>query len=285
MGKLSTLWLSVLILLVSACSKTEDYVYVDDTPSSESKVVLTVTDANGNVSKLTKGSKLGVYMTNSVGSVTFLTAEVGQDGNIVLPTSTQATSIAAYQPFQESWGSNADLSALQFSVAADQSTEEGYNASDLMVGMAQTGNPVEIQLKHVLAQMVINIVDEAGANDFLACGVVLRDMCDAVVLDVTALTVTTQSSSVADIKMLPYVVSDHRLSLKAIVAPQQKSAGERFIVFTNNNYSRRYAIPEVANLEGGKTYTYNMRLTETGLEFVGSTITGWDEEGEISLDI
>lgn len=284
LGK-TVLALSSLLLLSSACSSTAEYVYIDDTDDGSNKVTLTVSDTNGNISSLATGSPLGVYVVNDDESVSFVKVEVRQDGTFILPTSALARRLVAYFPYQESWGADALKVPQSFSVVADQTTVEAYNASDLMMGASDINSDSGVQLVHMLAQVVIHIVDETGSNDFENCGMTLREMNDAVIVDLSNHSVTTEPSSVSDIKMLPYVVTDHRLSLKAIVAPQTKEAGDRFLVFTNNGYPRRYSIPQDADMQAGKTYTFSMRMTEEGLEFVGSSISDWEEEDEHSIDI
>lgn len=279
--------LTALVLVCAACSKSEDYVYVDDTAPDSGKVGVTVTDANGNVSGLPAGSAMGIYVTDGDGNVNLLQAEVGQDGTIVLPATAQGMQLVGYVPYQESWGDDALTVPQLFQVASDQTTEAGYIASDLMIGsMAGTTRSTGgIQFVHKMVQVVIHIVDETGANDFTQCGVTLRDVNDAVSVNLGEESVTTIASSVADIRMRPFVVSDHRLSLKAIVAPQQIEAGTKFITFVNNGYGRRYSIPQLADMQGGKTYAFSMRLTQGGLEFSGSSVNDWDEVGEMSLEI
>lgn len=281
----NALWLLAVMLLSTACSKSDDYVYVDDTKSNDGKVKVTVTDSNGTASSITAGREMGIYITDADGNVTFLKVSVGQDGFVVLPTDAQSKKMLAYLPYQNSWDTEDLPDFCRFHVESDQSTETGYQASDLMVGKAEAGDTAGMSFTHMLAQLVIHIVDETGANDFQTCSVKLRDVQDAVDVDLQKPSVATVADSKADITMFPYVVSDHRLSLKAIVAPQQVEAGERFVVFVNNGHATRYSIPHKADLQGGKTYTISMRLTNKGLEFVGSTVVDWDETVETTIDI
>lgn len=281
----TSLWLLATMLLCNACSKADEYVYVDDTKHGDGKVAVTVTDANGNTSSLAASSTLGIYVTDADGNVTFQKVSVAQDGTIVLPTAAQGKKMVSYVPFQDAWDTE-ELTALNlFRIQADQSSGEGYQASDLMLTSVEAGSAVQMQFTHMLAQVVIHVVDETGANDFESCGIKLRNVQDAVTVDLQELSVETVPDSYTDVVMLPFVVSDHRLSVKAIVAPQKIEAGERFIVFVNNDFASRFSIPQTADLQGGKTYTISMRLTNQGLEFVGSTVVDWDETDEVSLDI
>ncbi len=280
----SLLLLAAMLLACTPCSKSDDYVYVDDTVDYSGRVTTKVTDSSGNESALTAGSELGVYATNSSGDVTLHTVKAAKDGSIVLPVSAKKESLVAYLPYQEEWDESAMRETELFTVKENQSTLDGYNASDLMIGVndpddAESG----MRFTHVLAQVVINIVDATGTNDFYHCGVTLYNVKNTVSVDLSKQSVSTVEDMRGNITMLPTLVSDFRLTVKAVVAPQQIEGGERFITFTNNGYSRRYSIPQLADLQGGKTYTVNMRLTQTGLEFAGSSIYGWEEVGEVEI--
>lgn len=286
-GQISLL-LAFLLLLCASCSKSEDYVYVDDTMNDSGKVAAKVIDANGEEIPLTADSQLGVYVTDSNGDVSFLTITVGKDGTVVLPASFLNQKMVAYLPYQEEWGDDALKETKLFTVKEDQSTLSGYVASDLMIGsnaITRATSASGLNFSRMLAQVIINIVDATGSNDFYDCGVSLHDVGNTVAVVLSEQSVSTVKDMKGNVSMLPVVVSDYRLSVKAIVAPQEIYGGERFIVFNNGGYSRRYAIPQTADLQGGKTYTINMRLTTTGLEFVGSSVTDWDEVGDVSLEI
>lgn len=284
-GQISLL-LAFLLLLCASCSKSEDYVYVDDTMDDSGKVAAKVVDANGEEIPLTADSQLGVYVTDSNGDVSFLTITVGKDGTVVLPASFLNQKMVAYLPYQEEWGDDALKETKLFTVKEDQSILSGYVASDLMIGSNEmTRASSGMNFSHMLAQVVINIVDATGSNDFYDCGVSLFEVMNTVAVELSEQAVNTVEDVKGNVSMLPTVVSDYRLSVKAIVAPQKMEAGERFIIFTNGGYSRRYSVPQPADLQGGKTYIINMRLTTTGLEFVGSSITDWTEEGEVTLEV
>lgn len=284
----NALLLLAVMLLSIACSKSDDYVYIDDTKSNDGKVNVTVTDANGTTSNVTAGSQMGIYVTDADGNVTFLKVSVGQDGSVVLPATVRDQKIVAYLPYQEEWGDDAMSETELFTVKENQSTQSGYDASDLMIGsnaITRATSASGLNFSRMLAQVIINIVDATGSNDFYDCGVSLHDVDNTVAVVLSEQSVSTVKDMKGNVSMLPVVVSDYRLSVKAIVAPQEIYGGERFIVFNNGGYSRRYAIPQTADLQGGKTYTINMRLTTTGLEFVGSSVTDWDEVGDVSLEI
>ena len=284
-SKKTSFWLLGLLLTCASCSDPKEFEYNDDDYNTEEKVVVNVTDPNGEEEAITAGTKMAAYVMGEDGTYELVEVEVGQDGSFVLPTSAQQ--IVAYSPIQEEWGIEAMTEPQLFSVQSDQTTEENYEESDLMIGTLglMRSTTQDMQFSHKLAKIVIHIMDETGANDFEQCGITLRDMSNTVLVDLSKQAVTTAEDAVADIKMLPYSVTDHRISLRAIVAPQTKLAGDQFIVFINGEHGIRYSIPQDAELQGGKTYSFSMRLTESGLVYEGSSISDWKDEGENELDI
>mgnify|MGYP002623302418 FL=1 len=284
-SKKTSFWLLGLLLTCASCSDPKEFVYNDDDYNTEEKVVVNVTDPNGEEEAITAGTKMAAYVMGEDGTYELVEVVVGQDGSFVLPTSAQQ--IVAYSPIQEEWGIEAMTEPQLFSVQSDQTTEENYEESDLMIGTLglMRSTTQNMQFTHKLAKIVIHIMDETGANDFEQCGITLRDMNNTVWVDLSKQAITTVEDAVADIKMLAYSVTDHRISLRAIVAPQTKLAGDQFIVFINGEHGIRYSIPQDAELQGGKTYSFSMRLTESGLVYEGSSISDWKDEGENELDI
>lgn len=74
------------------------------------------------------------------------------------PIDGSAVSIYAYAPYSDGWA----LGENTFTVSADQSTDEGYLASDLLYGtpdnnsITSSANPVSIHFKHKLSKLKLN---------------------------------------------------------------------------------------------------------------------------------
>lgn len=284
-SKKISFWLLGLLLTCASCSDPKEFEYIDEDLGTEEHVIINVTDPNGEQETVPAGTKVATYVMGEDGTYQLVEVVVGEDGSFVLPNAAQQ--MIAYSPQQDDWGMDALTEPQLFTVQSDQTTEGNYEESDLMIGTLglMRSTTQNIQFTHMLAKIVIHIMDETGANDFEQCGITLRDMNNTVLVDLSKQAVTTVEDAVADIKMLPYSVTDHRISLRAIVAPQTKLAGDQFIVFSNDGRGMRYSIPQDALLQGGKTYSFSMRLTESGLVFDGSSISDWKEEGEYAIDI
>ena len=294
MKRFPSLSLLALVLLcgLTACSKQEEFEYTDDTVEQDKQVPnVVVTDENGNTSALPAASTIGVYVIDGDGNVTLQQVEVDENGHAVLPTSNQNTTMIAYTPYQEQWGEEAMSEEKEFTVQDDQSTEAGYWASDLMIGTMQTGETTRaaaegsMTLNHVMAKVAIHIIDETGRIDLTRIGATLLNVKGSVMVDLPHQQVNTMDDSHCDISMRWEMTTDWRISYYAIVAPQSVAEGTEFFAVTLYGNHENHPIPEAATLEGGKTYTINMRLTEHGLIYDGWSITGWEEESERNIDI
>lgn len=294
MQRFPSLSLLALVLLcgLTACSKQEEFEYTDDTTEKDKQVPnVVVTDENGNTSALPAASTIGVYVIDGDGNVTLQQVEVDENGHAVLPTSNQNTTMIAYTPYQEQWGEEAMSEEKEFTVQSDQSTEAGYWASDLMMGTMQTGETTRaategsMTLHHMMAKVAIHIIDETGRVDLTRVATQLIDVNGSVMVDLAHQQVTTIAEKRTDISMRWEMTTDWRISYYAIVAPQSVTEGTEFFAVTLYGNRENHLIPEAATLEGGKTYTINMRLTEHGLIYDGWRITEWDEESERNIDI
>lgn len=278
------------VTLLSSCSKQAEFEYIDEAPESGVSVI-TVAGEDGNESLLAKGSVIGVYVTGVDGSVTLRRSVVGEGGEAALPSPASGVSVGmvAYTPYKEDWGDAALYDGALFTVASDQSTSEGYRDSDLMIGsagqMTRATSGSSVTLHHVLARVAIHIVDETGGINLDDIGTELLNVNNAVTVNLSEQSVSTISSLREDIRMYSGVRTDWRVSSYAIVAPQTVTEGTSFYAVTLYGSRQIYPIPATVSLEGGKTYTINMRLTTLGLILDGWSIADWIEEDELNLEI
>lgn len=284
--------LAGVLVLTAACSKQSEFEYVDDVvvvPEESEQPNVVVTDENGNEATLPTGSSIGVYVVDENGDVVYTEVEVDENGNAVLPASSEGGQVIAYTPYQEEWGDDAIFEEPEFTVVTDQTEMDAFTASDLMIGSTAgvTRAPAEggISFNHMMAKVAIHVVDETGRVDLSHIAAGLLDVETSVRVNLPRQQVTTIEGHKADIPMYSEMTTDWRISSYAIVAPQAVSEGATFFTITLYGNRQTYPIPEAATLEGGKTYTINMRLTEHGLILDGWQVTDWDEESEQDLDI
>lgn len=271
-----------LALMLAACGSSDEYQWeMWDTGQQEGTPVSIIAE-DGTEESLKAGSTLGVFVVSEDGTVTWMTVVVDKDGSIILPPEAQTGKVMAYAPEQPGWGLESFTTTQRFEVQPDQSKQADYDASDLMIGTITTATrsqEVRLQLRHMLAKVVVHIVDETGAIDSDNASMRLLRMAGTVNVNLSAMQVSTVENSQIDIDMLPYNVTDRRISLAAIVAPQTIEEGVDFLEFTVAGSHRTCQLPSKTELEGNKTFVFQMRYTDEGLVPEGSYIVAWEDDG------
>ncbi len=283
---MSSCWACV-VLLLSACSEASEYVEPDtDQPTQRQPVI--VTDENGNTSSMTEGSTIGIYTMGEDGGITLQQFVVGGDGTAVLPTTSLQSTIIAYSPYQSDWGSDIFEEYPVFTVQSNQRTQEQYEASDLMIAVVKTSETTDTEgycFRHMLSKVAIHVIDDTGSLQLDQISVKLHHVNNSVLTDLAHQSVTTIGDSFSDILMLSKVTTDWRLSSYAIVPPQSVAEGTTFFTVMLSGDSYTYPIPQSVTMEGGKTYTFNARLTLEGLQQEGWFITDWNQTEEREINI
>lgn len=236
------------------------------------------------------------YKTTDTGALTTTeTQYFPQNGNGV--------DIFAVYPF----GLTTDVTdeAVEFSVNSNQSTDENYKASDLMVGapasnpVARTASSIALQFKHCLSKININISAGAGVseNDLQGATVTIYTVTNDATFNVqTGLVTAVESqgqvaSPFVSLGALTVTEDEGPIGMSGIIIPQEIPAGSRFIMIsttngqTTTNYA--YSLPtneNVIKFEAGKAYTYNITVKKSGLTVNGTSITDWDNGGSTNGD-
>lgn len=268
-------------LLMTSCHKKKQYEYID---GEESNITIVAADDDGYSSELTPGSTVGAYLLDKDGGVNFQTATVGTDKTALISNNKSLLTAFAYTPYQDNWGMASLTTPPTFTVLSDQSTAEGYVASDLMAGELNS-QQTTIELKHLMAKVAIHVVDETGELNLNKIKVQLLNVKSSVSFDMQGLSVSTNASETTDISMISKMTTDWRISSYAVVAPQSVADGTIFFAVTVYGSRFEYSIPSATTLESGKTYTINMRLTNLGLIPDGWYISDWNNDGDQDLNI
>lgn len=285
-----TTLLAGITMMFTACGSSEEYKW-ESWESTGNEASVSIQSENGTSEPLEPGTTLGVYVVNEDGSVTWVNATVDQYGNVILPPEALAGKTIVYTPVQPGWGLAAFSSTPSFYVKPDQSDEDGYENSNLMIGtvtastaaaraFTRASTSVNITLKHMMAKVIINIVDDTGMMDFRAATMNLLHMKNGVTVSLPEQSVTTIENSISDIEMQAYNITDRRLSLRAIVAPQTKAAGEELFELIVPGSRRLCVLPSEAVMTAEQAYVYQVRYTEDGPVLESSYITNWDSAEE-----
>uniref|UniRef100_UPI0032ECA640 fimbrillin family protein n=1 Tax=Bacteroides cellulosilyticus TaxID=246787 RepID=UPI0032ECA640 len=239
-----------------------------------------------------------LYTANGNGSFDGSTVYYPQSGNGV--------NIYAYAPWKDglSLGGN-----YAFSIQENQSTDEGYLASDLLWGqpmkqktddpgvyesanpVARTKENVNVTFKHLLSKIQIELTPEAGltAKDFRGATLKILNVKNTTSLTLTDGAISEASGSAVEVTAATYEnkegLTEENLKAAAIVVPQTITKGTKFLKVTlKSGGELYYTLPSGADdadlvLESGKIYKYDIKVKLTGLT-VTSQITDWETIGE-----
>ena len=295
------------ILSLTGCSKEDS----DNKPKNEEadKILLTSTvsktrslNQNIQASQLSNGNAVGVYVTDESDGVVCDNVKITADGDggftydqdLYWPVEGKA-SIYAYAPYQEGWKGKFDTENT-FTVDADQTTDAGYLASDLLRGIPVSGNPLEqtsntvaLAFHHMLSKVNITIINTSD-TDMGGSTVSVQNV-------LTSASVDLQTGELSDIgskgtvKAATFATDATSYRCSAVIMPQKLTTGTEYIsiTFAEGNTVAAKMRNDV-ELESGKTYNFTITVGVGGADMITATsLDDWDEdtsmlEGEIDLD-
>ena len=264
----------------SACSSSNDDMVV--IPENKDLLHIRVMQEDNESGVLWEKGDIGLFVLGDDASLAVTNQLLAVSGGSVANPHTNGSRYIAYAPYQEAWN-NALAEQPFFEILPDQSLLENYVASDLIAGASDASNSNvtnEITLAHLLAKVVVSVVDETGNYDFkTGTSLHLLGMKNVVKVDLNALSIATVETSFANIDMYGDEATDRRLTAMAIVAPQQKEEAEYWIKL--NLGKLNYLYWQELVLEAGKKTTIKLRFTNEGLMPGGTSVTDWetDENG------
>ncbi|MBD5332540.1 MAG: fimbrillin family protein [Bacteroides sp.] len=234
-----------------------------------------------------ENDRLGLYVVNYDGSAPGLLKDSGNhvdnmghtydgvwtpDGPIYWKDATTHADFYLYYPYR----AVTSVSAMDFEVSADQSSEEAYKASDLMRGIATdvapTASAVVIPVYHLMSR--INIKVEAGSG-FTSSSLAKADVS----VRVNGLQCgSTVSLVTGDVTPLGPAVSVTPLardgSYVALLVPQSVGEGNLITVTVNGT---EFNLPKAFTFESGKSYTFTVVVSRSS-NGVNVDISPWDED-------
>lgn len=179
-----------------------------------------------------------------------------------------------YYPYTQTVAS---VSAMPFSVSADQSTLDAYKSSDLIVGStldaAPTASPVNIAARHLMSQVEIVVKAGAGYSESsLAAAdvsVTLNNLATSATVDLATSTVSADRTARS---LTPY--KDGAV-YRAFVVPQT-ATGNNLITITVDGTD--YNISKTVTFVGGKRHTLTATLSKEG-GGLSVSISAWESDG------
>lgn len=179
-----------------------------------------------------------------------------------------------YYPYQSSIG---DVTAMPFSVNADQSSESGYKASELLVGstkdVAPTESSVKINVSHVLSQMQINVVAGSGftAESLAASniGVTINGVKTSASVNIATASVSATGNAQS---IKPWLTAG---VYKALIVPQ--TVAETNLVTVNVD-GRDFNLKKGFTFESGKSHKFTVTVSKTS-NGINVNISQWETDG------
>lgn len=179
-----------------------------------------------------------------------------------------------YYPYK---ASVADVEALPFSVAADQSTEAAYKSGDVVIGSAlnvvPTESAVSIEAKHVMSQMLVTLEPGNGfTEESLAAAdvqVKINGVKTAATANLSTATVTATGSAAT---VTPLHVEN---AYKALVVPQSVAEGNLITVTVDG---RDFNLKKAFTFVSGKRHRFTVTLSKTS-SGVNVDINPWEDDG------
>ena len=250
--------------------------------------------------QIARGVKVGVFAQSNAtaienGDNNMLTA----DGAGAFTSETMyfpeegGASIYAYAPYNSAWDGQLN-SDNEFTVPADQSTDEGYLAADLILGTPSTGNPVasttdaiQLNFRHKLAKLNLDFnLGESGVDLKGATVSVTNVLCTTTV-NVGAGTTGNAQGNPTDITAAKFAADATEFSASAIFVPQAVLNGTDFVlVSTADGKQYKAALNKDVTFAEGKKYTYTVQFNGGGDEPVtvelklGSVLDNWEDGNE-----
>lgn len=200
-------------------------------------------------------------------------------------------SIYAYAPYNQDWAGKLSTDN-EFTVKTDQSSDADYCASDLMIGVPSTGNPVsstteavQLNFKHKLTKLNINFNVGQSGVDLKGATVKVKNVKTTATVNVQSGTATeSTSSAVADITAAVFNAEATTFTASVIFVPQTITTNAAFVeVATSAGSTFTAPLSQEVAFEGGKKYTYTAQFTGGGDEpvemelKVGSVVDNWED--------
>lgn len=262
--------LVAMIASLSACNSNSEAF-----PSQSYEIKLTseiipsrVNDLDYQSTQIVEGQKVGVTITGASGVHNNVAWTAGADGSLtnegaaIYYKGNSQTIITAYHPYNKTWTGTNHV----FTVSKDQSTNEGYLASDLLwvtETVTHDETAVALTFSHKLAKINVtltstDITDLSGATISI-CGTEIAAGFNSA----TGILSNMQGAK-ADIKA--GVIANNLTTASAIIVPQTVEKGTKFIKFTHGDKSYYYALSDEKEFQSGHAYNYSLRIDSSNME-------------------
>lgn len=296
MKYLSLYIMAVTAIMLSACSKGSDNPVnpaepVDPNRPVSEKVEIrispTISDSRATDTGFETGDCVGLYVTNYNGATPGVLANNGNhvdnmrftytgswvpDNRVYWADETTHADFYLYYPYS----AVQSVTAHQFEVKTDQSTESAYKASDFMVGkasnVAPTASDIAINARHVMSRITITL--EAGS------GFTQQSLAaSAISIKINGIkcgsTINLSTGSIAPtgnpVSVTPLLADG---AYKALIVPQSVEEGNLITVTVDG---RDFNLHNAFTFESGKNHNFTVTLSKVSTG-VNVNINPWADD-------
>ena len=313
------IFLATAVVALAACSSNEEIEQIGKCEIKLSSTLEVLTRAAQGIqsTEFDEGESVAVFINENTTaespSVTYgqpLKYKVGENKSLTttdpqyFPQNGNGVDIYAVYPYDAGKNVEVTETAAKFAVQDDQSTNDNYKASDLMVGQPQgsvtvykTTSDVKLVFDHCLSKININITagDGLTTDDLLGAEVSILGITNSATFnvktgEVIADKLPTSSSIIAGTLQANNGVI---AGISAIIIPQEVTAGSQFISIKIGGDQQTaptelvYTLPTgAANMDfnPGYSYTFNITAKKSGLTVDGTSINSWKEGSTVAGD-
>ena len=293
------------VVAFTACSADElsssGKAQQSDVISLTSRVAQTRAASELQTNALNTATKVGVFGINGTSAVTnggnnqySVTATgdlTADDKEMKWPVDgTAKVDIYAYAPYQSGW--TAYDAANAFSVSADQSSDAGYLASDLLHAstkeVSKTSSAVVLAFSHKLVRINVKLTkgDECP-YDVSKSTISISGTKLATTLNPSTGALGAASGNATDIKIgTDVAITADGTTTYGVVVPQQLAAGTQFVKIVADGKILSAKLASAVTLEAGKAYNFSAEIgssSEVALSLGSVTLTGWGTNNELEV--
>lgn len=288
-------------LAFSACTNDDNALNSNSDNSIKLTASLAATTRTTNTdvqsTQLANLNSIGTYITGT--GVSYVNTEweyssssgtLSTTSTVTYPTDGSTVNIYAYAPYQEY--TNDEITSaeaeLEFYVDPDQSDDDGYINSDLLVAtpvenQASTTNAVSLTFNHMLSKVIVNLAAGSGV-DLTDATISIPKVAYGVKFSLNSTTLkSTDNLTSEKITMATFASGATTFSAAAIVVPQTILANsDLFTIALSNGTTLTYAPSSNVTFETNKQYTYNLTVSgdATSATLTSAAITNWDTTGD-----
>ena len=207
---------------------------------------------------------------------------------------TGSVSIYAYAPYNSTYTVSADNA---FTVAADQSSNDGYIASDLIYGIPTANNPISesqstsgnvaMSFSHKLTKLVVTLVKNTGSEiDLKGATVSIINTLPSTTINPSTGAIGAASGTATTIKAATFATTATEFKAAAVIVPQTIAANTNLVkIETTDGKTYQAKLATEVTFAAGKAYNYTITIGEavalTTMTLNGGNVTNWDDDNTV----